>query len=399
MKLLTFTTLYPSIARPQHGVFVETRLRQLLQNSDVEARVIAPVPWFPFKHGRFGKYAAFAQTPLREVRSGIDVSHPRYVMIPGPGMYLQPFTMARAGARAMRALRSTGFDCDLIDAHYFYPDGVAAALVARRYAKPLVITARGSDINLLADFAYPRRLIVWAAMQARAIVTVSAALKEKLVGLGIEAHRIVVLRNGVDLELFRPMPRDAARESLGVGAGSLMVSVGNLVPEKGHALAIDALAELPEMRLAIVGDGPERRELERHAERRGVSRRVSFLPVRPQAELGTVYNAADVLVLASSREGWPNVLLEAMACGTPVVAASVGGVPEIVTEPAAGRIVTERSGAAFARAVREVLHPAPSREATRRFSQRFDWAATSRGQLSVFARAMSECSAAAEAVA
>jgi hypothetical protein len=92
----------------------------------------------------------------------------------------------------MRALRSTGFDCDIVDAHYFYPDGVAAALVARRYAKPLVVTARGSDINLLADFAYPRRLIVWAAMQARAIVTVSAALKDKLVGLGIEAQRIVV---------------------------------------------------------------------------------------------------------------------------------------------------------------------------------------------------------------
>jgi teichuronic acid biosynthesis glycosyltransferase TuaC len=126
---------------------------------------------------------------------------------------------------------------------------------------------------------------------------------------------------------------------------------------------------------------------------------VSFLPVRPQAELCTVYNAADVLVLASSREGWPNVLLEAMACGTPVVAANVGGVPEIVTEPAAGRIVTERSGAAFAHAVREVLNPRPSREATRRFSQRFDWTATSRGQLSVFARATSDFSAAAEAVA
>jgi hypothetical protein len=86
MKLLTFTTLYPSMARPQHGVFVETRLLQLLQNSDIDARVIAPVPWFPFKHGRFGKYAAFAKTPLREVRSGIDVSHPRYLMMPGPGM-------------------------------------------------------------------------------------------------------------------------------------------------------------------------------------------------------------------------------------------------------------------------------------------------------------------------
>jgi teichuronic acid biosynthesis glycosyltransferase TuaC len=390
MKVLTFTTLYPSVARPRHGIFVENRLLQLLKSSDVQARVIAPVPWFPFGHRLFGGYADFAQTPLHETRSGISVSHPRYATMPGAGMYLQPFTMARAGAREFVALRSTGFDCDVVDAHYFYPDGVAAAFVARRFAKPLVITARGSDVNLLANLAYPRRLIVWAAKQARAIITVSGALKSKLVGLGIDAKRIVVLRNGVDLELFRPMPQRDAREALGIGDEPLLVSVGNLVPEKGHSVAIDALVELPGMRLAIVGDGPERDSLGRRATRRGVAHRVSFLSVRPQADLRWVYCAADVLVLASSREGWPNVLLEAMACGTPVVAADVGGVPEIVTDPVAGRIVTARSGPAFASAVRGVLNAGLSRELTCQFAQQFDWTATSLGQLTVFSDVLSD---------
>ena len=399
MKLLTFTTLYPSIERPRHGVFVETRLLQLLKTCDAEARVVAPVPWFPLKHARFGEYGVFARTPLHEVRFGVNVYHPRYITLPGAGMYLQPFTLARAGARQLAVLRSTGFDCDVVDAHYFYPDGVAAAMIAKRFSKPLIITARGSDINLVADFAYPRRLILWAARQAHAIVTVSAALKQKLVGLGIEPARVVVLRNGVDVELFQPVPQQAARRALDVGEEPLMVSVGNLVPEKGHAVVIDALTELPEMRLLIVGDGAQRRDLERHAERRGVRHRVSFLPVRAQPELKLVYSAADVLVLASSREGWPNVLLEAMACGTPVVAANVGGVPEIITDPAAGCIVTERTGIAFASAVRDVLQARPSREATRRYAQRFDWAATSRGQSKVFAAALLDLASRAEAVA
>jgi hypothetical protein len=127
LKLLTFTTLYPSSVRPRHGIFVETRLQQLLKHSDAEARVVAPVPWFPLKSERFGDYAAFARTPLFEVRSGIEVYHPRYAMVPAAGMFVQPFSLARAGMRQLRSLASKGYECDVVDAHYFYPDGVAAA--------------------------------------------------------------------------------------------------------------------------------------------------------------------------------------------------------------------------------------------------------------------------------
>ena len=384
MKILTFTTLYPSEARPRHGIFVETRLLQLQRCADVDVRVVAPVPWFPSRAERFGVYATYARTPRHEVRAGNHVHHPRYLAIPGVGMYLHPFTLARAGIREYGSLRKSEYECDLVDAHYFYPDGVAAAIMARRIGKPLVITARGSDINLLTQFKVPRRLILWTAGRAQAIVTVSAALKDKLVDLGVDRARITILRNGVDLEVFREMPRELARRQLGHRGGPLLLSVGNLAHEKGHELAIDALTHILDARLVIVGDGPLRAELQKRAERLGVATRVNFLPVRPQSELKWTYSAADVLVLASSREGWPNVLLESMACGTPVVATDVGGVREIVIEACAGRVVGERSGVALAQSVQSVLAAGISRDETRRFAERFDWTETSRGQLRVF---------------
>src|SRR5204863_7921839 len=116
-----------------------------------------------------------------------------------------------------RAVQAGGHDFEMIDAHYFYPDGVAAALLARKLNTPLVITARGSDINVLPNFAFPRRMIIWAAQQASAVVTVSAALKNKLSQLGVDSSKIHVLRNGVDLDLFKPVPQTVARSALNLG--------------------------------------------------------------------------------------------------------------------------------------------------------------------------------------
>jgi glycosyltransferase involved in cell wall biosynthesis len=388
VRILAFTSLYPSEARPRHGIFVETRLLQLQRCVDVDVRVVAPVPWFPSRAERFGDYAVYARTPRREIRGGNSVSYPRYLALPIAGMYLHPFTMAEAGIREYASLSRSGYACDLIDAHYLYPDGVAAAILARRIGKPLVITARGTDVNRLTQFAVPRRLILWSARQAQALITVSGALKDKLVSLGVDGARITVLRNGVDLERFREMPRAVARRRAGLPDGHVVLSVGNLVAEKGHELAIGAIAELPGVRLAIVGDGPLKARLKEQAERMGLAARIHFLGVYPQSELPWLYSAADALVLASSREGWPNVLLESMACGTPVVAVDVGGVREIVTDDSAGRIVGDRSVGAIAASIRSLLADAPSRAATRSFAERFDWTATSQGQMRVFSEAL-----------
>lgn len=383
MKILTFSTLYPNAERPSHGIFVETRLKQLLASRQIEARVVAPIPWFPSSNPCFGLYAAFARAPRRETRSGIEVSHPRYPVLPKFGMNIAPFLLAAWTIPVIQRMINEGYDFDLIDAHYFYPDGVAAVMLGRYFKKPVVITARGSDISLLPRFSVPRRLILWAARHASGLVTVCEALRQALVNLGTNPERVTTLRNGVDIELFHPTDRVAQRKLLGLTSFTLL-SVGSLTPVKGHDLTIEALVQLPDARLIIAGGGAELNNLEMLARRLGVAERVTFAGILSQAELVRYYGAADALVLASSREGWANVLLESMACGTPVIATNVWGTPEVVASRDAGVLMGERTSSSLVAAVSRLQHDYPSHSATRRYAECFDWDATTKGQLRLF---------------
>ncbi|MDB5905998.1 MAG: glycosyltransferase family 4 protein [Massilia sp.] len=384
MKLLTFSTLFPNTEQPNHGIFVETRLRYLLASGKAESKVVAPVPWFPSTHPRFGNYARFAGAPASEVRHGIDVVHPRYAHLPKIGMEMAPWLMAQSVKPAIARIIDEGYDFDLIDAHYFYPDGVAAVQLGRYFNKPVVITARGSDISLIPQHWIARKLIQGAAARANAIITVCDALKTELVQLGVDAAKITPLRNGVDLQRFQPGDRAGLRATLGLD-GFVLLSVGHLLPVKGHDLAIAALPMLPDATLLIAGTGILRGRLEALARELGVQHRVRFLGAVPQPELPRYYCAADALVLASSREGWANVLLESMACGTPVVATNVWGTPEVVTAPAAGLLMKERSPQGLADAVGQLRANYPDHAATRRYAEGYSWDDTTQGQLDLFA--------------
>jgi glycosyltransferase involved in cell wall biosynthesis len=281
-----------------------------------------------------------------------------------------------------RLLRE-GARFDLIDAHYFYPDGVAAAWLARDFNLPVVITARGTDINLIAEYAFPRNLILQAARNADGIITVCQALKDRLVELGVPSKDVIVLRNGVDLETFQPRDRQPLRQKMDL-TGFTIASVGHLIERKGHHHVIEALVEMGDVTLLIAGDGPERAALEAQAVRLGVASRVRFLGVLKQTELSAVYNCADATVLASSREGWANVLLESMACGTPVVASAVWGTPEVVASPDAGRLMGSVDAKGVVAALNELRGALPDRTATRRYAAGFDWQSTTEGQIALF---------------
>jgi len=251
---------------------------------------------------------------------------------------------------------------------------------------PVVVTARGTDVNLIPRYRLPRLLIRRAIRGATALIAVSAALKQALVELGAPPDKVTVLRNGVDTALFRPPAgRDAARTALRLN-GPTLLSVGYLVERKGHHRTIEALRQLPDVTLLIAGEGPERPRLQALIARHGLQDRVRLLGLRPHAELPALYGAADALVLASSREGWANVLLESMACGTPVVASNIWGNPEVVREPAAGVIAEHNTPDGIAAAVRHLFAAMPARAATRAYAERFGWEATTQGQLALFRR-------------
>ncbi len=398
VRVLLFSTLYPSASRPSHGIFVETRLRELLKTGEVDVRVIAPVPWFPSTHPRWGEPARMAATPASATRNGIEVTHPRYPLLPKIGMSIAPLLLALACIEPIRRLQREGFDFDVIDAHYYYPDGVAAAWLARHFNKPLAITARGTDLNLITQHALPRRMMQWAAGRAQASIGVCKALVDVLRGWHIDGRKLHVLRNGVDLQRFvRQSAQDqqGLRASIGLAAGDagpLLLSVGHLIERKGHHLVIEALAALlrdptnphPQARAVIVGEGPERARLQALAQQLGVANCVTLTGALPQTELPRWYSAADALLLASSREGWANVLLEAMACGTPVVATNIWGTPEVVASPDAGVLVEERTGAALAQGVQRLLAARPAPAAVRAYAEGFSWDATSRAQVLLF---------------
>ena len=390
--LLTFTTLYPNSLRPHHGVFVENRLRHLVATGEVTSTVLAPVPWYPSWAPRRPGWSDYSGIPESEQRHGLTVHHPRYAVVPRIGMIAAP-ALLLAGALAW--LRRIGpaarAAIDLIDAHYVYPDGVAAIELGRILRRPVVITARGSDVTQLSDYVVPRVMIQRALRRADGLVAVSRALGNRLVKLGANPTRVRVLRNGVDLHLYRPpVDRALARRDLGL-SGPTLLSVGHLIERKGHDRVIRALTHLPpSISLLIVGGGPEESALKNLAHSVGVEIRVRFLGVLPPSQLPVIYGAADVLVLASSREGWANVLLESMACGTAVVAGPIPGNDEVVGASAAGLLASANTSDALADAIMQLLVSKPSRSATRAYAEQFGWSEVSRGQLELFDHILGE---------
>ena len=193
----------------------------------MESRVNAPVPWFPFRNQRFGEYAQYASTPLEEARHSILVSHPRYFLPPALGINLAPYTLALSILTKAREFQRSGFDFDLIDAHYHYPDGVAAGIVARKLNKPFVVTACGTDLSLIPEYLRPRRLILETTDHAKGSIGVCKALMDRLAALGADPTKLHVMRNGIDLERFYPIDQSEARERLNFGDERILLLVGH----------------------------------------------------------------------------------------------------------------------------------------------------------------------------
>lgn len=360
MNILTFTTLWPGVERPGFAPFVRDRVAALSRIDGVDVRCVAPVPFFPRLPDPLPiprRWASMSRFPRFETVAGIPTWHPRYLSTPWIGMRFYGDWMARGAVNTVRRLHAER-TIDLIDAHYAYPDGYAAVRIGAELGIPVAITARGTDINLFTEMERIRPLIAGSLGRACRIIAVSDALKGRIVSLGIPEMKVSVVRNGIDAGLFRPRDRAESRLRLGLDADDpIALSAGALVEAKGFDRLIDAAALVSRrrFRLFIAGEGPERSGLQKRIDGLGLSQKVVLTGASTQDELACWYSAADIFCLASRREGCPNVVIESLACGTPVVSFDVGGVRELVAEPGCGIIAGGESPAGLASAIEEAL--------------------------------------------
>ena len=370
LRVLTLSTLFPHAADPTLGVFVERQTLGLAALPDVEVEVVAPVGLPPWPLSRHPHYAPSARLALREDWKGLAVHRPRFRVIPRIGQPLAARSMARALLPLLRRIRRR-FPFDVIDAEFFWPDGPAAMHLSRALGVPVSVKARGADIQYWSFRAGIARQLLAASRAAGGMLAVSAALKQVMVSRGFPADRIRVHYTGIDMDLFRPIDRAKAKAALHV-EGPLIVSAGHLIPRKGFALTIAATAKIEGATLLIVGDGPQRRCLERLVAEQGLGGRVRFLGVRPHEQLSGLLAAADLMLLPSSSEGLANVWVEALACGTPILISDAGGARELIDRPEAGRIVHFHAGE-IAAAAEEMLANPPDPQAVRAAAARFSW--------------------------
>ncbi|KQO57775.1 glycosyltransferase [Sphingomonas sp. Leaf257] len=376
LNVLTLSSLFPDATRPNFGIFVERQTAALAMRPGIAVRVVAPIGLPVWPLARSARFRAQAALPLREQWAGLDVSRPRFLTIPGTAGRFHVPALVRALTPVLDRLRDEA-RFDVIDASFFFPDGPAAVALGRRYGVPVSIKARGADIHLWGHAPATRHQVARAAMRADGLLAVSDAMADDVAALGVSRHRIRVHHTGVDQSRFQPIDREAAKRALGV-TGPLVVSLGALIPRKGHGVVIDAVARLPGVTLMIVGEGAERAALTARAERAGVADRVRLIGAIPHAELPPLLGAADVMALASASEGLANAWVESLACGTPVVITPAGGAEDVVTSRVAGRIAQADPGE-FAAAIRDVLEQAADPWAVRAAVRDFTWPANAAG--------------------
>jgi glycosyltransferase involved in cell wall biosynthesis len=350
MKIVSISSMFPNPAQPISGIFVQNRLSALAKLADL--RVISPIPYFPLIERVIPRYKERSGIPKALLDGAYPIYYPRFLSIP---MFFKPLDgvfLFFSLLPMLVKLRRSGFDFDLIDAHLAFPEGYACRFLGWLLKKKVCVTLRGHDINDIPAFPVRKRQVIFSLRNADRVYAVSAALKTGAIELGADAGRIMVSSNGVDIRNFIPGDRVAARRKLGLPEdGKLILSIGYLVPRKGFHHLIAALDVLvnkrgrKDIRLCIVGGrgGEEysKPHLDSLIAAAGLGDHVIFAGQKPNRELPDWYNACDVFALMSSKEGWPNVILEAMACGVPVVANAVWGIPEIVCSEAYGYLVQD----------------------------------------------------------
>ena len=368
MRILVFTTVYPNPAQPLHGLFVAARTRHASRLADT--KVVAPVPWF------LRPVAAPSLKHLSRSHTRVSTTS---LACSSASTACCSFVSAMFAVWRLRRQ----FDFDLIDAHFGFPDGVAAVLLGYWFGRPVTVTLRGSELEMVR-YRTRRMVLAWALNQADRIIAVSTELARLAVELGVSPERVRVIGNGVDLTLFQPLDRKVARRALNIPeAAPLIVAVGHLARVKGFDLVLRAMPAIASahagLRFVIVGgaaasSGDYPAYLSAEVARLNLSDQVTITGAVAPAQVALWLSAADLFILASEREGSPNALREALACGCPVVSSDVGDARELLSA-GAGLVVAERTRPEqWEKAVLTALDRPWDRAAIRAEAEQHTWA-------------------------
>ena len=396
-KVLVLSDAFPSKVQPMHGVFIKERVRHVAQLSGTAVRVVSPIPYFP-RIKCFRRWYSLSLIAAEERIDELQIVRPRYFLPPKIGGYFHSHLMYPAAIRAVKKIRQE-FDFDLIDSHFIYPNGVVAAMLGELYQKPVVITCRGADIERFPDLPLIGNRIRWALRKATQLVAVSRRIADRMEQQGADPAKISVIPNGVDCEKFQALSTEQARKELDLPPNRpLVLAVGYRLELKGFHILVDAIPRIrerfPNVLVAIVGGQARWAKdflptIEQRIRANNVREHVLLTGTRPQEELSKWYSAADLLSILSSREGSPNVLMEALACGLPAVATPVGGIPDILSDSRLGVLLPERSAGAAAAGITEALSKTWDRSEIRQTMEGRSWHTTAEQVNRVFDRALS----------
>jgi len=395
MRVLILSHMYPYASEPAFGLFVHNQVKELAKRCQVI--VLSPTPMSPPIMRRLkAKWAQYASKPEISELEGITVYYPRYINPPGrhgygPGAFLVRLAMGNL----VRRLRDS-FGFELIHAHTICLDGLAATWLGRLVGTPVVCTLHGSDINVFPQRSKLTRIAAqWAIRNVDGLIAVSAELKEKALSIGIPKREITVIPNGVDVQQFTSMDQRQVRAKLGLANDKkIIVYVSRLDNMKGLSYLLPAFRTVTEHKgdclLALVGEGPYRARLEQQVAQLGLGESVIFAGFRPHSEIPMWINACDLVVHPSLLEGSPLPIYETLACGKPVVASRVGGIPEVITSDAYGLLVPPASSEALAESLSRALEKTWNSRLIRSYGVQYSWTAVAERLLNAYRQVLQE---------
>lgn len=398
IRVAVVSNSFPNSEQKHRGVYIKQTVDHLA--AYVAIHIICPLPWFPdWKFlSRYKKWAIFGRIPRNYKFENWDVISPKYLSLPKISAHLSTLLMFPSLFLALYRLHKKS-GIDVIHVHNVFPEGVTVVFIGKLLRIPVVVSARGTDVNEAFSSGKIRSLqISWALNKACKVTAVSLPLGNKILELAPAVKSVSYIPNGVDKKVFCCKDRVAIREKHGVPPDKkIALFIGKFRKVKGIEYLIEALSILNtenslNFDMVFVGSGPLQESYETSIAANNLQRNVRFLGNLSHDQISDWLAMSNALCLPSLNEGMPNVVLEALSCGVPVVATQVGGIPDVVTSEN-GILVPSQNSKQLAEALKSVVSKSWNAVHIEKSVAEFTWEITAEKYIRVYRDAIPGLSA------